>query len=128
MSDAFYLGLQGVVNEVLPQFKQGTVILRRFTRAAPSSPSKVGAVTGTTDWTLAAAVPRNVPKKYIDGTTIVEGDLLVVAAVKAVSPAEDIDPQMTDVILVGGAQKTIKAVKQVPLTGVPVAFQIFIQG
>lgn len=128
MSDAFYKDLQGVVNDVLPQFKQGTVVLRRLTRAAPSSPSGVGAVTGTTDWTLAAAVPKEVPKRYIDGKTVVEGDMMVVSAVRAISPAEDIDPQMTDVVLIGGVQKTIKAIKPVPLTGVTVAFQIFIQG
>lgn len=128
MSDAFYRDLQAVVNDVLPQFRQGTVVLRRVTRAADPSPSTVGAVVSTQEWTLAAAVPKDVPKKYINGTTIVEGDLMVVAAVRAISPAVDVDPQMTDVLVVGGVQRTIKAVKQVPLTGIPVAFQIFTQG
>lgn len=128
MSDEFYLGLQGVVNDLLPQFKQGTVVLRRVVRAANLSPSVMGAIVSTREWTLAAAVPKDVPKKFINGTSIVEGDLMIVAAVKAISPAENIDPQMDDTVLVDGRLKTIKAVKQVPLAGVPVAFQIFIQG
>lgn len=128
MSDAFYKDLQGVVNNVLPQFKQGTIVLRRTTRAADPSPSQVGTVVSIKEWTLAAAVPKDVPKRFINGTSIVEGDLMVVSAVRALSPAEDINPQMTDVLLVGGVLKTIKAVKQAPLIGIPVAYQIFIQG
>lgn len=128
MSDSFYTDLQGVVNDLLPQFSQGTVILRRPVRAADPSPSKVGDVVSNLEWTLASAIPKEVPKRYINGTTIVEGDLMIVAAVRAISPAEAISPQMTDVVLVGGLLKTIKAVKQVPLTGIPVAYQIFVQG
>jgi hypothetical protein len=128
VSDAFYKDLQGVVNDVLPIFKQGTIVLRRVTRASDPSPSTVGAIVSTKDWTLAAAIPKETPKKFINGTSIVEGDLMVVSAVRALSPKEDIDPQMTDVVLIGGVQKTIKAIKQVPLTGIPVSFLIFIQG
>jgi hypothetical protein len=129
VSDVFYTDLQGVVNDIMPQFKQGKVILRRVTRAADPSPSQVGEVTGVKDWELAAAVPKEVPKKFINGTTIVEGDLMVVSAVRAISPAEDISPQMGDVLLVDDVQKTIKAIKPAVKAGnIPVAFQIFIQG
>lgn len=127
MSD-FYTDLQNVVNDVLPQFKQGEVILRRLVRGPDPSPSKVGEVISTLEWELAAALPKEVSKRYINGSTILESDLMIVTAVKAISPAENISPQMTDELYVGGEKKTIKAIKQLPLTGTPVAFQIFIQG
>ncbi len=126
-----YDDLQGVVNGIMPQFKQGVVVLNRLTFASPevTTPWLPGAQT-TTSYTLNATV-QGVKKEHLAESVIQASDLLVTCAVRAADAngaAVDIDPRLEDVLTINGIVHEIKMVKQVPPSGTPVVFFLFARG
>lgn len=103
---SFYDEIAGVASDVLKEFKQGSVQLRR------DDPT-------TVTYDLAATV-RGVSKQYIDGTLVVAGDLMVIYAVPPVVP------ETTDIVVIDGLDYVVKRVQQIPAAGTPAAFRLFV--
>jgi hypothetical protein len=116
----FYDEIRDVASEVLKEFKQGTIALRRTTDTPdPSTPWIPGAPT-TVSYDLDAVV-RGVTKDRIDGTLILAGDLVVTCAVPAVVP------DIADVIVIDGVDHVVKRVEPVPAAGTAAAYRLFVR-
>lgn len=129
VSDAFYLEMQTVSNELTAEYIQGTVTLTRIVRAMadPESPWLPG-IPAETVYTLTTVV-EGVGKNHVDGTTVLAGDLKVQCAVLA-SDADgakgNIEPRMDDVLRIGDRPHQIKKIEAVPASGIPVYFDIYV--
>lgn len=125
-----YAGLRELVAGTVATWKTGTVTLTRTTRAPadPETPSTPGAA--TTEVYELDAVVKGVSEQYINETTILATDLMVVASPQARRASDgvvvQIDPQMSDVLTIDGAAKVIKAIKPSPAAGDPAVFRIFV--
>lgn len=130
LSDSFYQGLQDLTSDLLPQFEQGSVVLRRYVRATdPAYPDDAGPVVDTLDYSMSAAV-NGVEQKYVNGSTIIATDEQVVCAIKAINregTKVSVTPRMGDEVYIDGKKRAIKAIKTVPPAGVPVVNIIFIE-
>jgi hypothetical protein len=131
ISDAFYLEMQQVSNELHTEYAQGTVTLTRITRAAadPNSPWLPGLPTEMV-YRLESVV-EGVNKSHIDGAVILAGDLEVQCAVLATNEAGakvNIEPRMDDVLRIGDRPHQIKKIEAGPASGIPVYFLIFVAG
>ncbi len=118
------------------QWKTGVVTLKRTVREDSDSetPWIPGDVSTEQTYVLDAVV-KGVASDYVDGATVLASDLMVVMSPKAVSYEEypedeisvsDIEPVMSDKLLIDGRQKTIKRIQPVPAAGTPAMYHIFI--
>src|SRR5690349_881300 len=113
--------LHGLAADTIATWKTGAVTLTRTTRAAadPETPSTPGAA--TTEVFNLDAVVKGTSEQYVDETTILATDLMVVASPKARRASDgavvEIDPQMSDTLQIDGATKVIKAIKPSPAAG-----------
>lgn len=127
MSD-FYAELRDeVASPILAEFKQGTVTLTRSTPGTPNPdepwvPVAPTTVVYTLDAVVSAVTVDQAAAKYIDGTLITAGDLVVTLAVPAVVP------QMSDTLALDGEVHSIKKIVPIPAVGTVVAYKIFVQG
>lgn len=117
------------VARIISEWNTGTITLTRTTTGAPdpSTPWTPGAPT-TAVFTLAARVD-GVTADYVDGTTVLATDLLVIASPKARDAGGDvvdIVPTMADEIAIDGAAKVVKKIEAVPAAGPAARFHIFI--
>jgi hypothetical protein len=121
MSDRYAYARERVAAK-LAEFNTGAITLTRTTRAAPNpaTPHIPGAVTTTDVYSLDARAD-GVAAEYVNGTTILATDLMVIAA-----PPADIIPRLTDTLSIDGAPKTIKKIEAVPAAGPPARFHIFV--
>lgn len=117
------------VAAILKRWSTGTVTLSRTTRAAPepATPWLPGAPSDTAVYTLDAVV-KGVTAEYVDGTTVLATDLVVIVSPKAVlnGVVVDIEPVLTDTIRIGDATKVIKKISAVPAGGPPARFNVFV--
>lgn len=116
------------VAAILKRWNTGTVTLTRTTPGTPdpSTPWIPGTPT-TAVYTLDAVV-KGVAADYVDETTILASDLMVVASPKATlagAPA-GIVPLMQDVLHIDGAEKAIKKIEPAPASGQAAMFRIFV--
>lgn len=135
MSD-WYSSKRRRVARLLHRWRTGEVTITRTTRAAPDAATPWIPGTPTLDVYALDARVNGVSTEHVDGTTIVASDLIVIASPKARhttsdgSPADgaivDIEPRMSDILHIGGAEKTIKKVQGVPAGGPAAMFHIFV--
>jgi hypothetical protein len=106
----------------------GPVTLTRSTPGAPdpSTPSTPGTPTLAV-YTLDARVD-GVAAEFIDGTTVIATDRMVIASPKATLGGNvvDIVPQMSDTLSIDGAVAVVKKIEAVPAAGPAARFNIFI--
>jgi hypothetical protein len=122
----------GMARNVVRQIKRygsGTVTLTRSTPGAPDpeTPWTPGAPTLAV-YDLDARVD-GVSDDDLKDTSIVATDLKVIASPKARDAdgdVVDIDPQMSDVVTIDGAAKTVKKIEAVPAAGPAARFHIFV--
>ena len=123
-----YAFARGRVAKQLARRKNCIVTLTRATRAAPDpeTPYIPGAPT-LSIYDLDAYV-TGVAAQYVDGTTILVSDLMVVVSPRARLAGADVDvvPQMDDVLTIDGRQYAIKAIKPAPAAGPAAIFRIFV--
>ena len=114
----------------IAEWKTGTVTLTRSTPGAlpdADKPWEPGTPTLTV-YTLDARID-GVVADYVDNTTILATDLMVIASPKATNEAGavvDIVPVITDTLTVDGAVQVIKRIDAVPAAGQAARFNIFI--
>lgn len=105
-----------------------TLSLIRIAHAARAeeTPWQPGEPTETT-YSLDAFV-TGVTAQYIDGTTVIASDLMVVASPRATLAGAPVDlvPQMGDLIVIDGQRKEIKRISPAPAAGAPALYRIFV--
>lgn len=108
---------------------RGTTITLTRTANAPSDPETpdVPGTPAETAYTLDAFV-KGATEQYIDGTTVLASDLMVVASPKAqlAGAPVDIVPQMGDRLTIDGKEKEIKRILPAPAAGSAALFRIFV--
>lgn len=122
----FYAEMADVATEVLAEFKTGTPKLLRPGANTPGSetwdkPTQAAPTEYDLDATVLPIQSDKASAKYIDGKTILGSDLVVTCAVPEVEPA------VTDMVLVGSKQASIKKIIRIPEVGSAVAFKLIIQ-
>jgi len=116
MSD-FYDEMQEVGRDLLGEFAQGSVTLKRVTTAAPdpATPWLPGEETIET-WSLDAVMKR-VDQRYENGVLIVATVDIVTFAVPATVPL------ITDALVIDGKDRVITSLKPTPSAGTVVAWK-----
>ncbi|MBB4649572.1 hypothetical protein GGQ99_001294 [Aminobacter niigataensis] len=111
----FYNEMQGVAAELLDEFKQGAVQLKRVTLGTPPNEWTPPPETVET-WPLAATVKR-LHQRYENGVLIVEtGDMVTFAV-------PEVEPQITDMLVIDGAERVITNLTPIPPAGSVVAYK-----
>jgi hypothetical protein len=124
-----YAYIRDCVAAVLETWNTGIVTLVRASGGTPDP---------ETPWTPGArsvevfaldARVDGVTADDLDGTTIVATDLKVIASPRARNadgePVE-IEPNLTDLLTIDGAEKVIKKIEAIPAAGPPAMFHIFV--
>lgn len=126
----FYEDMRGVADELLGEFKQGSVQLKRIT-TTPGPNEWDPPIETVETWELSAAV-RRVSTKYVDGTLIIASDNQVTFAVPATVPkmSHDTDEgtRITDTLVIDGVEHSLKDLRPLPGAGTVVAYIAFIAG
>lgn len=111
-----YEELQGVVGEVMAEFKQGVI---KYVKVTPGNgPADDPGPSTPTPYTLDAAA-RGVSQKYVTTGLAVATDLQLTMAVRS-----DVTPDVTGFIEMDGVSHKIVRVDNIPPAGVPVAHVI----
>jgi len=113
----FYDDMAGVATELLTEFNQGVVQLKRETPGAvdPDQPWVPVEPTVQT-WPLDAVVKR-VDQRYENGVLIVQtGDMVTFAV-------PEFEPELTDLLVIDGADRSITNLTPIPAAGTTVAWK-----
>lgn len=133
-----YTEFQGVADDLLAEFKQGTVTLTRTIQGTPDPDTPwIPAPSETRTYTL-DAVARDVSTKYVDGTEILATDVQVTASTKmswtatngvAITPSDvRYEPSPGDVMSIDGAGVNIVKTMRIPRAGTAVAWRFIVRG
>jgi hypothetical protein len=133
----FYDEMRGVADELLDEFKQGSVQLRRETPGIPDPDAPWEPVEPTVEtWDLKAAV-RRVHQRYENGVLIVQtgdGVTFAVAAMLIIQNDVPVDPpvpvdvtdvKITDSLVIDGRVCAITNPVKIPGAGTVVAWKVF---
>lgn len=112
----FYDEMAGMASELLTEFAQGTVALKRKTGTTPGENKWDAPVDVYATYPLSATVKR-LHQRYENGVLIVETGDMVTFAVPAVTPA------LTDLLVIDGKERAITNLTPVPGAGVTVAYK-----
>ncbi|MRX33217.1 hypothetical protein [Aminobacter sp. MDW-2] len=115
MSGFDYGRMQGTATRLMVRFKQGAVRLKRVTLGTPPNEWTPAPETVET-WPLAATVKR-LHQRYENGVLIVEtGDMVTFAV-------PEVEPQITDKLVIDGAERVITNLTPIPPAGTVVAYK-----
>ncbi|WP_018428222.1 hypothetical protein [Hoeflea sp. 108] len=112
---SFYDEMRDVADELLGEFKQGSVQLKRVT-TAPGPNEWTPAPETVETWPLSATITR-LHQRYENGVLIVQTGDMVTFAVPAV------EPQITDKLIIDGAERVITNLTPIPSAGTVVAWK-----
>lgn len=110
-----------MATDLLTEFKQGSIVLHRVTKAAVDEEQPwVRPVETSISFPL-FGVAKRVDQRYENGLTIVEtGDVVTFAPFAST-------PVMTDKVSIdGGEQRAIKSIKRVPSAGTVIVWKVFV--
>lgn len=115
------------VARMIKRWSTGTVTLTRSIPATPSAQTPWVPGTTLSVYTLDARVD-GVNAEYINGTTILATDRMVIASPEALLAGEvvSIEPRSSDVLSIDGDEVVIKEVKAIPAAGLAALFHIVI--
>ena len=133
-----YTEFQETADELLEEFKQGTVTLTRTIQGTPNQEKPwIPAPSETRTYTLDAVV-RDVATKYVDGTEILATDVQITASTKmswtatngvAITPSTvRYEPSPGDVMAIDGDGVTIQRTMRIPRVGTAVAWRFIVRG
>jgi hypothetical protein len=118
---SFYAEMQDVASELLSEFKQGVVTLKRpGTTIQGVNPWDPPIASDTVEIMLDATV-RGVASQFVDGSTIMATDLQVMIAVPSV------EPSMTDQLMIDGKAVQVLRIDPVPAAGAPAAYRLIVR-
>jgi hypothetical protein len=108
---SFYEDMAGVAYELLGEFHQGEVLLKRVTPGTPDPDQPwIPVEPSGQSWPLKAAVKR-LHQRYENGVMIVETGDMVTFAVPVVRPL------VTDLIVIDGEERAITNLTAIPPAG-----------
>lgn len=111
-----YGRMQGTATRLMKRFKQGVVSLKRPTTAPGPNPWEPGGVETTTTYPLDATVKR-LHQRYENGVLIVQtGDMVTFAV-------PEVEPVITDMLIIDGAERVITNLTPIPPAGTVVAWK-----
>lgn len=123
-----YAAKRARVAAKIKRWNTGTITLTRTTPGTPnpSTPWIPGTPT-TTAYTLDARAD-GVLAEYVNETTILATDRMVIASPKALldGVVVDIEPQMTDTLSIDGDAVVVKQIRAIPAAGPAAMFHIVI--
>lgn len=129
-------GMARNVRALIRKYGSGTVMLVQATPGAPDPETPWLPGEPTVDVYALDARVDGVSAGYVDGTTVLATDVMVIASPKAThtlsdgEPADgaivDVVPTMTDVLRIDGQEKAIKKIEAVPAAGPPARYHIFV--
>jgi hypothetical protein len=115
----FYDEMQGVATDLLTEFAQGTVTLKRVT-TTPGENEWDDPTETVETWPLKAAVKR-VDQRYENG-------VLIVATVDIVTFAvPDTAPVISDTLVIDGKERAITSLKPTPAAGTVAAWKAVVK-
>jgi hypothetical protein len=110
-----YVRMQGTATRLLERFQQGTVQLKRIVSTPGPNPWDPPTETVET-WPLKAAAKR-LHQRYENGVLIVEtGDMVTFAV-------PEVEPQITDTLVIDGVERVITNLTAIPPAGTVVAYK-----
>jgi hypothetical protein len=113
---SFYDEMRGVADELLGEFKQGAVSLKRKTGTTPGENEWDPPVDVFTTYPLTATVKR-LHQRYENGVLIVEtGDMVTFAGPAVV-------PEITDTLIIDGVERVITNLTPIPGAGTTVVWK-----
>lgn len=112
---SFYDDMQDVATELLAEFAQGTVSLKRVVQTPAENEWESPTETATT-YPLSAAVKR-LHHRYEAGALIAETGDMVSFSVSAVTPL------LTDKLVIDGVERVITELTPIPAAGTVVAWK-----
>lgn len=116
------------VARMIKRWNTGEVTLTRTTPGTPNpaTPWILGTPT-TVVYTLYTRVD-GVSSDYVDDTTVLATDLMLIVSPKALLDGEvvDIVPEQTDTLTIDGDVKIIKKIEAVPASGAAARFHLFV--
>lgn len=116
----FYDEMRGVADELLGEFAQGTVLLKRITTIPGPNEWDPPVETAVT-YPLKATVKR-LHQRYENGVLIVEtGDMVTFAVPEVV-------PVLTDTLVIDGQERAITNLTPIPPAGTVVAWKAWCAG
>lgn len=115
MMPSFYDEMAEMATELLGEFKQGEVSLKRIVSVPVPNPWDPPTETAQT-WSLAATVKR-LHQRYENGVLIVEtGDMVTFAV-------PEVEPLLTDTLIIDGAERVITNLTPIPPAGTVLAYK-----
>jgi hypothetical protein len=111
----FYDDMADMAVEVLAEFQQGTVQLKRVT--VGEAPNEWTVPQETEETFPLSATVRRIHQRYENGVLIVETGDQVLFAVPAV------EPLITDTLIIDGAERAITNLTPIPAAGTPLAWK-----
>lgn len=112
---SFYEEMWGVGTELLGEFKQGQISLKRITSVPGPNPWDPPTETLQT-WPLSATVKR-LHLRYENGVLIVEtGDMVMFAV-------PEVESVLTDTLVIDGVERVITNLTPIPPAGTVVAYK-----
>lgn len=120
MSDAFYTEMQGVADELITEFEQGTVQIVRTTPSV-ADPSRPWDATYSDTPSSVLAVVKAVRTQFVVGTRVIERAVQIVMP-GSVTP----EPLPKDKYIVDGRSRITYKFERIPEAGIPVAFKVWV--
>lgn len=119
MASEIYSELQGIAQDVLTEFSQGSITYRHLTPG--TGPADNPGPSVKTPYSF-EGVMRGVKQKYVDGSTIVVTDLQTTAP-----GGIGIEPNIKGEIVADGLTYKIIKIDRKPAIGIPVAFTFIVR-
>ncbi|AVX04341.1 hypothetical protein MXMO3_01816 [Maritalea myrionectae] len=134
----FYDDMQAVATELLTEFNQGTVTLKRTTPGAPNPDEPWEPVPDNTVTYRLNSTTRAVADKFIDGTTIFATDAMVTASAVMTkthvdgSPVTEVEEAFEakpgDQISIDGKEVEVIRTMRVPKAGTAIVWKFIVRG
>jgi hypothetical protein len=120
MADDFYSEMRSVADELLGEFAQGTVLLKRVTLVEGPNEWDPPVETAVS-YALKGTVKR-IHQRYENAVLIVEtGDMVTFAV-------PDVEPVLTDTLMIDGVERAITNLTPIPTAGTTVAWKAWCAG
>jgi hypothetical protein len=114
---SFYGEMRGVATELLAEFKQGTVELKRV--VSTPGPNPWDPPTETETRCHLSATAERLHQRYENGVLIVEtGDMITFAV-------PEVEPVLTDTLIIDGKERVITNLTPIPPAGTVVAYKVW---
>jgi hypothetical protein len=122
MSDAFYTEMANTALGIITEYQQGVLVLERRTPVAGAQPWEPDVPTIETFPVV--GVVQGIDRRLVNGTSVLNTDRM--AIIPATSLPVNVQPLVSDRLIIDGIPTTIKQVIRVPEAGILIVFRLVI--